>query len=240
MKALVIVATYNERDNVAELVEAILGQDERLDVLVIDDASPDGTGQIADRLAADNGRIHVIHRPGKLGLGTASVRGLTYAVENGYDFAILMDADFSHDPAYLPAILAKTDRYDLIIASRYVEGGGIRNWGLMRVISSSLTNLASRLLLRIPACDVTGAFRAYRVSHLAKLGLERVRSRGFSIQEELAMLCARARWRMTEVPITFVDRARGESKVSLNEILSSLLMLFRLAFGRKSPSRRSG
>ena len=229
MRALVIVATFNERENIADLVEAILAEDERLDLLVIDDNSPDGTGEIADGLAAADARVSVIHREGKLGLGTASVRGLTCAVDKGYDFAIIMDADFSHDPKYLPAILAKTNRYDLVIASRYVPGGGVVNWGWIRILSSTVTNLASRLLLRIPAHDTTGSYRAYRVSLLAKLGLHRVRSTGYSFQEEMAMLCARARWRMTEVPIVFVDRTKGESKVSLKEIVSSLWMLLRLA-----------
>lgn len=231
MRALVIVATYNERENIADLIEAILAQDERLDVVVIDDSSPDGTGQVVDELAATDSRVSVVHRQGKLGLGTASVRGLTCAVEEDYDFAIIMDADFSHDPKYLPAILAKTDRYDLVIGSRYIPGGGVVNWGWIRILSSTVTNLASRLLLRIPAHDTTGSYRAYRVSLLRELGLHRVRSKGYSFQEEMAMLCARARWRMTEVPIVFVDRTRGRSKVSLKEILSSLWMLLRLTFG---------
>ena len=233
MKALVILATYNERENIADLVKAVLGQDDCLDVLVIDDNSPDGTGRIADELAAADPRVSVIHRQGKLGLGTASVCGLSHAVRKGYDFAVIMDADFSHDPRRLPAILAKTDHYDLVIGSRYVDGGGIENWGLVRRISSALTNLASRFLLRIPAKDVTGAYRAYRVSLLARIGLDRVQSQGYSFQEEMAMLCARAGWRIAEVPVTFVNRERGQSKVSPGEIVSSLLMLLRLAFGKR-------
>ena len=233
MKALAILATYNERENIADLIEAILKQDDRLDVLVIDDNSPDGTGRIVDEIAEQSRRVSIIHREGKLGLGTASVRGLQSAIERGYDFAIVMDADFSHDPERLPAIIEKTARYDLVIGSRYIEGGGVVDWGLLRIITSSLTNVGSRLLLRIPAHDVTGAYRAYRVSLLKELGLDRVQSRGYSFQEEMAMLCARAGWRMTEVPITFVNRERGESKVSSREILSSLFMLARLAFGRR-------
>ncbi|MFH0963007.1 MAG: polyprenol monophosphomannose synthase [Planctomycetota bacterium] len=231
-ETLTIIPTYNERENIERLVETVLAQDARLDVLVIDDGSPDGTGEIADDLARRSRRVRVIHREGKLGLGTAIVRGLTFAREQGYEGAIVMDADFSHDPGYIGAFLERAEEYDLVIGSRYVPGGGVENWGVVRRLVSRLTNVASRLLLRIPAKDVTGAFRCYRVGRLGELRLETVVSRGFSIQEELAMRCARARWRMTEVPIVFVDRKRGESKVSMGEIARSLATLLALAFRR--------
>ena len=229
MRTLAIVPTYNERENIERLVEAVLEQDARVDALVIDDGSPDGTGEVADELARRSARVRVIHRRGKLGLGTAIVRGLSFARENGYEGAIVMDADFSHDPRYIPTFLQRAREYDLVIGSRYVPGGGVENWGALRRLVSRLTNLASRLLLRIPAKDVTGAFRCYRLARLKELGLERVVSRGFSIQEELAMRCARAGWRMTEVPIVFVNRKLGESKVSTAEIARSLATLVRLA-----------
>ena len=233
MKVLVIVPTYDERDNIAPLARAVLRQDEHIDLLIIDDNSPDGTGSLADDLASQSPRIHVIHRPGKLGLGTASIRGLCFAREHEYDHAILMDADFSHDPDAIPQFLRYASSYDLVIGSRYIPGGRVENWGWSRKLASFLTNVSSRLLLRIPAHDVTGAYKCFRVARLRELDLDHFLSRGFSFQEEIAMRCARAGWRMKEVPITFVDRTVGKSKASVREALGSLLTIALLPFSRR-------
>src|SRR5690242_1129889 len=160
---LVVVPTYNERVNLPLVVPAILSQDPRFEVLVVDDNSPDGTGQLADELAAATPRLHVMHRPGKLGLGTATLAAMRYALEHGYDLFVNMDADFSHHPRYLAALLAGMDRQDVMIGSRYVPGGGSENWPLSRRLISRSLNSLVRLLMRIPVRDCSGAYRCYRV-----------------------------------------------------------------------------
>ena len=171
--------------------------------------------------------------PGKaLGLGSALLAGLVWAREHAYDLAVVMDADFSHDPRYLPSLVEAARDYDLVIGSRYIPGGGVVDWGFLRQLSSTLTNLVSRLLLGLKARDVTGGFRCYRVGRLAEVDLSGFRSRGFSFQEEMAARCAEAGWTMGEVPILFRDRTRGQSKVSLSEIVDSLSTILVLGFTR--------
>ena len=225
-RILVSLATYNERDNLEPLIREIHAIVPAADVLVVDDHSPDGTGQLADTLAAADLRIHVIHRAGKLGLGTATVAAMRYAIDRDYDLLINMDADFSHHPRYLPALLAGMDQRDVMIGSRYVPGGGTVNWPLSRRLMSRGVNTLARLLLRIPARDTSGAFRCFRVAKLREIPFDQIRSKGYSFQEEFLYLCRRAGCTMGETPIIFEDRRAGASKVNPREAVRSLAMLF--------------
>ncbi len=225
---LVSLATYNERDNLAPLLAEIQKEAPSAELLVIDDNSPDGTGRLADELAARNPRLHVLHRPGKLGLGTAILAGMRYALENNYDLFVNMDADFSHHPRYLPALLDGMEGHDVMIGSRYVPGGGSENWPLRRRLISRSVNALVGLLMRIPARDCSGAYRCYRVSTLRQAQLERVRSRGYSFQQEVLYRCRRAGARIGETPIVFENRRAGKSKVNAAEAVRSMAMIFRI------------
>ena len=222
---LVSLATYNERENLAPLLQEIQQALPLAHVLVVDDNSPDGTGRIADDLAAADPRIHVLHRAGKLGLGTAVLAAMRYAMEHDYDFLVNMDADFSHHPRYLPALTAGMERYDVMIGSRYVPGGGTENWPLSRQLLSGGVNALTRLLMRVSAHDCSGAFRCYRVSKLREAHLERIISRGYSFQEEMLYRCRKAGCRIGETPIIFADRRGGVSKVNSREAVRSLGVL---------------
>jgi dolichol-phosphate mannosyltransferase len=225
-RLLVSLATYNERDNLAPLIREIQAAAPTADLLVIDDNSPDGTGQLADELAKADPRIHVVHREGKLGLGTAILAAMRYAMDHDYDLLVNMDADFSHHPRYLPAILAGMKDKDVMIGSRYVEGGGSENWPLKRRMMSKGVNLLVRLLMRIPAKDTSGAYRCYRVSKLREAQLERVISRGYSFQQEVLYRCRKAGCRIGETPILFENRRAGASKVNMKEAVRSLAVIF--------------
>jgi dolichol-phosphate mannosyltransferase len=229
---LVTLATYNERENLPDLVQAILEVQPNLDVLVIDDNSPDGTGELADRLSASNTRVHVLHRPGKLGLGTATIAGIRYAIDHGYEFILNMDADFSHHPRYIPALLAGMQDYDVMIGSRYVAGGGVPDWPLKRRLMSKAVNAYARLLLGISARDTSGAFRCHRVECMRRIAWDRVVSRGYSFQEEMLYLCRREGCRIGETPILFEDRRRGASKINRAEAFAAIGIIFRLGLGR--------
>jgi dolichol-phosphate mannosyltransferase len=224
-RLLVSLATYNERDNIAPLIQAIHEQAPLADLLIIDDNSPDGTGQLADDLASKDPRIHVIHRPGKLGLGTATVAAIQYAIDQNYDLLLNLDADFSHPPRFLPALLKGMDRYDVMIGSRYVAGGGTENWPLTRKIISRSVNRMVRTLFRMPVKDASGAFRCYRVSKLREVPLERIKSRGYSFQQEMLYRCHKAGCRLGETPIIFENRRAGTSKVNWKEAARSISML---------------
>jgi dolichol-phosphate mannosyltransferase len=227
-RILVSLATYNERDNLAPLVQEIQKMLPAAEVLVIDDNSPDGTGSLADELAAANSGIHVIHRPGKLGLGTALLTAMRYAMDNQFDLQVNMDADFSHHPRYLPALLAGMNRHDVMIGSRYVRGGGTENWPLKRRLISESVNLMVRFLMRLPAHDCSGAFRCYRVSKLRETALDHIISRGYSFQQEVLYRCRQAGCRIGETPIIFADRRAGSSKVNGREAVRSIGVLFYL------------
>lgn len=224
-RLLVSIATYNERDNLAPLIEAIHAELPAADVLVIDDNSPDGTGRLADELCHEDKRIHVLHRAGKLGLGTAILAGMRYAMDNDYDLFLNLDADFSHPPRYLRWLLAGMKDHDVEVGSRYVAGGGSVNWPLSRRMISRAVNLFVRFALRLPVRDASGAFRCYRVSVLRRAELEKVRSRGYSFQQEVLYRCHRAGARIGEFPIVFENRKAGASKVNVRESVRSLSML---------------
>jgi len=221
-RALVCMATYNERENLASLIQEIHKVVPAVDVLVIDDNSPDGTGQIADQLAAADPRVHVIHRAGKLGLGTAIVAAMRYAIDKNYDVMVNMDADFSHHPRYLPAMLQGMKQNDVMIGSRYVPGGGTVNWPLSRRLMSGGVNLIVRILMRLPARDTSGGYRAYRVAKLRRVNLDNLVSRGYSFQQEVLYRCRNAGCKIGETPIIFEDRRLGATKANLREMVRSL------------------
>ena len=224
-RLLVTVATYNERDNILRLIADIHQYAPAADILVVDDNSPDGTGQAVDELTRTDPRVTCLHRAGKLGLGTAILVALTYARDRGYDLVVNMDADFSHPPQCIPAMVAGMDRADVMIGSRYVAGGGTVNWPLSRKLMSRGVNGLVRILFRMGVRDASGAFRCYRVAKLADVPFDRIISRGYSFQQEMLYRCHRAGCRLGETPIVFEDRKVGKSKVSWKESARSLSMI---------------
>jgi dolichol-phosphate mannosyltransferase len=224
-RILVSLATYNEAGNVAALISEIHKFVPGADLLVIDDNSPDGTWKIVEELGAADARIKLLRRPGKLGLGTALIAAMKYAMEHDYDYLQNMDADFSHPPRYLPGILAGMSKYDVMIGSRYVAGGGTENWPLPRRVMSRGVNLLVRFLFRMPVKDASGAYRCYRVSKLRETRLDRVRSRGYSFQQEVLFRCHKAGCKLGEYPIIFENRRAGSSKVNRKEAIRSMSMI---------------
>jgi dolichol-phosphate mannosyltransferase len=223
MRTLICLPTYNERENLEAMVRALgnLGQ-EGLEVLVIDDDSPDGTGEIADRLAAELPWVHVLHRERKEGLGPAYLAGFRRALELGADLVFEMDCDFSHDPADVPRLAAAAENADLVLGSRYVEGGGTRNWGLVRRFISRGGSLYAQLLLQLGIRDLTGGFKCYRRVVLETIDLGAISSLGYAFQIETTYRTLRAGFRVVEVPITFSDREVGGSKMSRAIVLEAI------------------
>jgi dolichol-phosphate mannosyltransferase len=228
-RALVIVPTYNERDNIERLTSQVLAQDARLDVLIIDDNSPDGTGQLADSLATANPRIRAHHRAGKLGLGTAYLEGFRIAIAEGYSLMLQMDADFSHDPGHLPQFLAAADEYDVVLGSRYLYGRvTVINWPITRLILSYGANVYARAITGLPVADATGGFKCFRRKVLEDLALDRVESEGYAFQIEMSFRAWKKGFRIAEIPIVFVDRSEGESKMSKRIVREAVWMVWRL------------
>jgi len=230
MQVSVIVPTYNEKENIDPLVTQLLTLPMRVHIIVVDDNSPDGTGEIAGRLAVENaGRVSVIHRPGKLGLGTAYIAGFKEALTEGADLVCSMDADFSHNPRYVPDIVDKINQgYDLVIGSRYVRGGGSTQT-LDRKVFSWSANTLTRVLLGLHAHDTTAGFRCYRRQALESLDLDSIKSSGYSFLFEMLFRVEQRGWKVGEVPIIFQDRRMGASKISRNEIFKALRTMLRLA-----------
>jgi dolichol-phosphate mannosyltransferase len=228
LRILVSMATYNERDNLEPLLAEIHSVLPSAEILVIDDNSPDGTGQAADALAAADTRVHVVHRLGKLGLGTAILAGMRYAIDHDYDLFVNMDADFSHHPRYLPALLAGMAKNDVMIGSRYMPGGGALDWPWSRRLMSRGVNLVVQFLMRIPAEDTSGGYRCYRVAKLRRANLENLLSRGYSFQQEMLYRCRKAGCRIGETPIIFENRRAGNSKVNPKEVLRSMAVILKI------------
>ena len=220
--ALVCLPTYNEAENVGPMVEAILAATPDVDVLVIDDNSPDGTGRLADEIATRQPRVQVLHRAGKEGLGKAYLAGFAWALGRGYALVLEMDADFSHDPRYLPAMLAKAREADLVLGSRNVPGGGTVNWGLGRKAISRGGSLYARLILGLPVRDLTGGFKCFRREVLEAIDLPSVQCSGYAFQIELTYRASRKGFRVAEIPIVFVDRRVGQSKMSRRIVLEAI------------------
>lgn len=231
MKITVVIPTYNERDNIEKLSAMILAQDERIDILFVDDNSPDGTGEIADRLAAASGRIKVLHRAGKLGLGSAYREGFKIALDNAADYVVEMDADFSHDPAMLPLFIEKMKDFDLVIGSRYINGVSVVNWPIRRLILSYCASVYTRLITGLRLSDCTGGFKCFRRNVLEAIELASIKSDGYSFQIEMNYRCHEKGFRIGELPIIFVDRHAGTSKMSKQIVREAVLMVWKLKLG---------
>ena len=230
-EALIIIPTYNESENLKSLADQVLTALPSADLLIVDDNSPDGTGQLADELAAHNPRVHVLHRSGKLGLGTAYIAGFRYALSKGYEHIFEMDADFSHDPVYLPALLgAAKDGAGVVIGSRRVPGGGTENWGLSRQLISAGGSLYARTILGLGVRDLTSGFKCFRREVLAAIDLDAVHSNGYSFQIEMTYRAVRKGFSVAEVPIIFIDRRAGQSKMSSKIFAEAMGMVWRLRF----------
>jgi dolichol-phosphate mannosyltransferase len=228
-RAVVIVPTYNESTNLPLIVPQILAQDPSLDVLVVDDNSPDGTGQIADDLAAKHPRVHVVHRPGKQGLGRAYLTGFRWALDRDYEYVLEMDADFSHDPKYLPHFLAAARDADLVLGSRYLHSrASVVNWPISRLILSYAANIYARRVTGLKVSDSTGGFKCFRRRVLEAIDLGRVRSNGYAFQIEMSFRAWRKKFRIVEIPIVFTDRADGISKMSGAIVREAVWMVWRL------------
>jgi dolichol-phosphate mannosyltransferase len=228
-RALVIVPTYNERFNIERLIPAVLAQDSSLEVLVVDDASPDGTGALVDAIAQANPRVHVIHRAGKLGLGTAYIVGFRWALERKYDLIFEMDADFSHNPERLPEFLEKITEADVVLGSRYQNGHvNVVNWPMSRLFLSYAANLYARAVTGLPIFDTTGGFKCFRRNVLESIDLNSVKSNGYAFQIEMSYRAWKHGFNLLEIPIIFVDRTEGESKMSKRIVREAVWMVWRL------------
>jgi dolichol-phosphate mannosyltransferase len=235
-RALVVIPTYNEAMNLPLIVPQILAQDPRIDVLVVDDNSPDGTGRMADEMAAAEPRIHVLHRPGKAGLGKAYLAGFRWALERDYEFVFEMDADFSHDPRFLTDFLAAAQNADLVIGSRSKTGVNVINWPISRLLLSLGANQYARWVTGLPIVDSTGGFKCFRRRVLEAIDFERVRSNGYSFQIEMSFRAWKKGFRLVEIPIVFTDRIEGQSKMNKRIVREAIWMVWwlrlRSIFGR--------
>jgi dolichol-phosphate mannosyltransferase len=239
MKTLIIVPTYNEYENLQPLLRSIFSYAPNTDILIVDDNSPDGTGELANQLHKEDSRIQVIHRSGKLGLGTAYVAGFKYAISHGYDAAFEMDADFSHDPQYLPNFLQAIENADLVIGSRYIPGGATPNWSMTRRLISGCGNIFARFMLGIPVHDCTAGYRCYRREVLESIDLDSIQSQGYAFQVELAYRVMKQGFVIVETPIVFMDRRVGKSKMSRKIVAEAFLYVLRTRLRKETFSEPS-
>jgi glycosyltransferase involved in cell wall biosynthesis len=238
LEICIIIPTYNERDNIVELIYQILALPVRANIIVVDDHSPDGTGEIVDKLSRQIPAVSVIHRAGKLGLGSAYIAGFKQGLSTGADRLITMDADFSHDPAYIPDLVSLADDYQITIGSRYVRNGGVRNWDWRRRSLSWGANAFARTALGLRAKDCTAGFRCYHRDVLLSIGLDRIFSNGYSFLVEMMFRCQQSGFSIGEIPILFTNRVRGKSKISQREIYKAMYTVIRLSLGRLSSKSR--
>jgi dolichol-phosphate mannosyltransferase len=230
-KGIVIVPTYNERENITRIVPLILAQDSRLEVLVVDDNSPDGTGILVDEMSAADPRVHVLHRSEKAGLGKAYLAGFKWALAEPYNYIFEMDADFSHDPSHLPEFLAAIKTSDLVLGSRYRDGKvTVVNWPIMRLLLSYAANIYARAVTGLKLWDTTGGFKCFRREVLEAIPLDDVRSNGYAFQIEMSFRAWKKKFRICEIPIVFHDRTEGESKMSKHIVREAIWMVWRLRY----------
>jgi dolichol-phosphate mannosyltransferase len=239
MPPAVIIPTYNESDNIENLASQILALPISAHVIVVDDNSPDGTGALVDAMSAREPRVHAVHRPAKLGLGTAHIAGMRHAFALNLDPIVTMDADFSHHPRYIPDLLAGLGKFDVMIGSRYVPGGGTRFFSLQRRVLSWGANLFARTMLSLKATDCTAGFRAYRRPVLESIDLDQIFSNGYSFLIEMLFLCQVRRWRIGETPIIYEDRRAGKSKISRAEIYKATYTVLRLTWRRMRTAKNA-
>lgn len=230
-KTIVVIPTYNERDNISRIIPEVLAVDDSLSILVVDDNSPDGTAEVVGELAAAGERIHLLSRPGKLGLGSAYVAGFRKAIELGADYIMEMDADFSHDPKYIADFLSMIELSDVVLGSRYLNGVNVINWPISRLILSYGANLYTRIITGMPILDATGGFKCFRREVLEDIDFASARSDGYSFQIELNFRCWKKGYRIREIPIVFVDRHSGSSKMSKKIMWEAVWMVWRLRLG---------
>ncbi len=231
MKAIVVIPTYNEKDNVSRLADSVLSQHGDIQILFVDDRSPDGTGLIIDELVSDNNRIHVLHRAGKLGLGSAYREGFKVALSMGADYIVEMDADFSHDPAVLAEFFTAMDDNDLVIGSRYLNGVSVVNWPIRRLILSYFASAYTRWITGLSLRDCTSGFKCFRRSALESIDIDNVKSDGYSFQIEMNYRCMEKGLRIAEIPIIFIDRHAGSSKMSRRIVVEAIFMVWKLRLG---------
>ena len=234
MKTLIIIPTYNELDNVRPLLQEIFSYVPNIDILIVDDNSPDGTGELADKIHEENTQVRVLHRGGKLGLGTAYIEGFKYAIEHAYDAAFEMDADFSHDPRYLPDFLKAIENVDLVIGSRYIPGGDTPNWTMLRRLISGGGNIFARFMLGILVHDCTAGYRCYRRKVLESIDLDTIQSQGYAFQIELVYRVMQHGFKIVETPIVFMDRRVGKSKMSRKIVIEGFTYVIKARFSKQS------
>jgi dolichol-phosphate mannosyltransferase len=227
-KALVVIPTYNEADNIQRVIPDVLKQSERIDVLIVDDNSPDGTARLVKEIIRGNARVHLIEREKKMGLGTAYVAGFRFAIEHSYSFVFEMDADFSHDPAALPSFLEETGECDLVIGSRYLNGVRVLNWPIQRLLLSYFANVYTRIVTGLPLKDATGGFKCYKRAVLEAVDLDAVKSNGYAFQIEMSFRAWKKGYRLKEIPIVFLDRRSGSSKMSRGIVYEAFFMVWLL------------
>jgi dolichol-phosphate mannosyltransferase len=229
-KILVVIPTYNESDNIGRIIPAVLGQSPEIDLLVVDDSSPDGTAKIVKEIMQTSPRVHLIERAAKMGLGTAYVTGFKYAIAREYDLVFEMDADFSHNPKAIPSFLRAAENADLVLGSRYTNGVRVLNWPIQRLLLSYTANVYTRFMTGLPVHDATGGFKCFRRAVLEAIDLERVKSNGYAFQIEMSYKAWKRGFRLAEIPIIFLDRTSGVSKMSKSIIREAIIMLVMLRF----------
>ena len=232
MKTLITLCTYNEVDNLRGLIPELLSLAPTANILVIDDNSPDGTGALVAEIEKRDDRVRLLSRPGKQGLGTATLAGFRYAIEHNYELLVNMDADFSHGPKYVPLLIAEAADYDVVIASRYMPGGGVAGWTFRRKLMSQTINFWARFWLGLKTADNSGSFRCFRVARLAEIDWDLTVARGYAFQEEILYRCRQVGCRMTEVPFIFEDRRFGVTKINLKECVVAVWVIFLLGLQR--------
>jgi len=227
-KTLVVTPTYNEAENIEKLIAEVFAQGEGIDILIVDDNSPDGTGDIVENLQSGNSRIHLLRRPSKMGLGTAYVAGFKFALDRGYDFIFEMDADFSHNPKEIPNFLSRMKECDVTLGSRYRNGVRVVNWPIRRLILSYSANLYTRIITGLPVRDATSGYKCFKRNVLESIDLDKVRSNGYAFQIEMIFLAWKKGFRVCELPIIFVDRRSGVSKMSRRIVYEAAFMVWKL------------
>lgn len=227
-KSLIIIPTYNEMGNIPRLIPILLERYDSVDILIVDDNSPDGTGDFIKKLSEENSRIHLISRPGKMGLGTAYVEGFKYALERDYEFIFEMDADFSHDPKEIENFLTAMNEFDLVIGSRYITGVNVINWPMRRLLLSYFANIYTRVITGLPIHDTTGGFKCFRRKVLESIDLDKVKSNGYAFQIEMNFKAWKNNFRVGEIPIIFYDRVKGNSKMSKKIVREAIFMVWKL------------